>query len=143
MSGDDALLVVFGDLNVGNKIIRGNTVYDYLTQRSAWFVGRIPRSATTGMPALFYQSGQGFRGIAIIDEITRTSQSDTKDFGLIPLAIYPVKITLKSFRTFPVTIDPRPLIPKLSFVSNKTYWGHSFRFSPRVIPKSDYNLVVA
>lgn len=135
-----ALLVVFGDIDFPRKV-RADKVYEYLTSRNAWFVSRHPRGFEPAMPVLFYQSGIGFRGTAVVDAVGKTSQDDRKEYGLIPLDAYPTKIILRDLHTFASPVDPRPLLRHLSFVTNKVYWGHSFRTSPRLIPGSDYQLI--
>lgn len=136
-----ALLIVFGDIEFGAQKISGDTIYEYLTSRDVWFVPRLPRGAEPGMAILFYQSGVGFRGSAVVANVTSTSGVDSKQFGLVPLDLYPIKISLSSLRTFHAALDPRPLLEQLSFVANKTYWGHSFRYSPRLIPIADFERV--
>lgn len=136
-----ALLVVFGDIDFATPKISGHTVYDYLASKSVWFVPRSPHGVEVGTPVLFYQSGVGFRGTASVGSIVPSSSTDRKNFGLIPLDLYPTKINLCDLRTFLEPIDPRPILQQISFISNKTYWGHSFRYSPRLIPMSDFNLI--
>lgn len=126
----NSLLIVFGDINFTAQKVTGEKVYHYLTSRNVWFVSKCPRSAVSGMPILFYQSGVGFRGTATVANIGRTSASDGKDFSMIPLGSYPTKITLRNLHTFADPLDPRPLLQELSFVTNKKYWGHAFRNSP-------------
>jgi predicted RNA-binding protein len=37
----------------------------------------------------------------------------------------------------------QPLIPELSFITNKTHWGFMFRFGLFEIPKADFAAIVA
>lgn len=38
-------------------------------------------------------------------------------------------------------IEIRPLIPDLSFIRDKRYWGQAFRFGLLEIPEADFNLI--
>lgn len=136
-----ALLIVFGDIDGEHGRIPADTIFQSLLAQNVWFTARVPAKAVDGVYCVFYQSGKGFQATAKISGIEGTTSVDRIRFSGIPLDYYPVKIGLVSVRRFSKPIDPRPLLARLSFVSNKVYWGHSFRYSPRLIPFDDYSII--
>ena len=140
---EHALLIVYSDIEGQNGPVSAANVYKMLMARNLWFTPRLPRKPVTiGMPCLFYESGSGFRGAATLNGVDKTSVQDQSAFSSIPLRMYPYKLLLSAVRSFDTPLDPRPILNDLSFVSNKIYWGHSFRFSPRLITIQDYNRVL-
>jgi hypothetical protein len=53
-----------------------------------------------------------------------------------------VKISFAEMKQFTLAIPIGPIVPGLSFIKNKKYWGHSFRNSPIRITISDYETIL-
>lgn len=137
----DALLIVFGDIAISGRMIKAETIYEILTRHQAWLSSRRIQ-ALPGTPVLFYRVSVGFVGSASIVSVEGRRDNEPSLLRSFPDQMYPYKIHLSGVRTFSRTFNIRPLIPRLSFITNKTYWGHSFRTSPRRIPFSDYRLIL-
>ncbi len=57
--------------------------------------------------------------------------------------IFPLRIKLRPIRIFDPPVEFKPLIPKLTFITNKTQWsGHIRGQAMRTIPEEDYRLIM-
>lgn len=57
--------------------------------------------------------------------------------------IFPLRIKLRPIRVFDPPVEFKPLIPKLTFITNKTQWsGHIRGQAMRTIPEEDYRLIM-
>jgi len=136
-----ALLTVFGDIEVQGRALDASTIYRLLTEERVWLFSR-KIAPVPGTQVLFYRVGSGFVGSAVVVAVADDRHNESTALRSFPERMYPYKIHLSAVRTFAHSVDVRPLLPKLSFVRNKTYWGHSFRTSPRMIPASDCRLII-
>ena len=92
---------------------------------------------------MFYEAASGIRGYAEIETVsdaTALDQESLLQFGLYHLA---VKLSLTGMVVFPKPIELGPLVERLDFVSNKRFWGHSLRATPRTISKKDFDTILA
>jgi predicted RNA-binding protein len=51
-------------------------------------------------------------------------------------------VRLKPIKIFKEPVEFKPLIPKLSFITNKTMWTGHIRVAMREIPEEDYQLIL-
>ena len=57
---------------------------------------------------------------------------------------FPLRIKLRPIRIFDPPVEFKPLIPKLTFITNKTQWsGHIRGQAMRTIPEEDYKLIMS
>lgn len=57
---------------------------------------------------------------------------------------FPLRIKLRPIRIFDPPVEFKPLIPKLTFITNKTQWsGHIRGQAMRTIPEEDYQLIMS
>jgi hypothetical protein len=133
---ENYFLIAFGDIEGASTKIPADVVFARLFDAGLWYTTRYSRVLTLGGRVLFYQNGTGFRGHAVIGEIA----DDAKDapFGQDHFLSFSQRLSLVETTRFPVPVDPRPIVDALDFITNKTYWGHAFRTTPRMILKKDY-----
>lgn len=80
-------------------------------------------------------------------EITSEVYEDTSRVFTTPPKlgdeIFPLRIKLRPIRIFDPPVEFKPLIPKLTFITNKTQWsGHIRGQAMRTIPEEDYRLIM-
>ena len=102
----------------------------------------MPKALNLPIRAVFYQAGVGVVARATIVGARSTKTLGANPLPGLPTAWFPIALDLEDVRIFDQAIDVRPLIASLEFVSNKRYWGHSFRFSPRRIGAADFDALV-
>lgn len=56
--------------------------------------------------------------------------------------VFPIRIKLKPIKIFKEPIPFKPLVPKMTFIKNKTMWSGSIRTAMRVIPEEDYQTII-
>ncbi|MCE5298628.1 MAG: EVE domain-containing protein [Methanoregulaceae archaeon] len=56
--------------------------------------------------------------------------------------IFPLRVKVKPVKIFEEPIPFKPLVPKMTFIKNKTMWSGSIRTAMRVIPEEDYKLIL-
>jgi predicted RNA-binding protein len=57
--------------------------------------------------------------------------------------VFPLRIKLKTIEVFDPPVEFKPLIPKLTFIKNKTQWsGHIRGQAMRTIPEEDYEFIM-
>lgn len=138
------LLLVFGDLVSADGTIAASHIFDRLVQRSFWLASRIPKPvALAPFPAIFYRSGDGFVATANVVQIEPASMSDIGVLGRANPVHFAYKLRLEDTRIFQNPIPMAPLVNELSFVSNKKYWGHALRTSPRWVDNRDLETILA
>ena len=80
-------------------------------------------------------------------EITSEVYEDTSRVFTTPPKlgdeIFPLRIRLQPIRIFDSPVEFKPLVPKLTFITNKTQWsGHIRGQAMRTIPEEDYRLIM-
>jgi predicted RNA-binding protein len=80
-------------------------------------------------------------------EITSEVYEDAKPIFTAPLKlgaeIFPLRIKLRPIKIFDPSIEFKPLIPELKFITNKTQWsGHIRGQAMRTIPEEDHQLIM-
>lgn len=135
------ILAVFSDSFAQRKVL-SDEIYDYLIERHIWFMPRLSPKCGRGTVIAFYQAGSGVRGYAVIADASPCSVKDEhilKQFGLRHLK---VRLDLEDTVTFGEPVLLRPIVDRLQFVTNKKFWGHSVRMSPRRISDEDFNVIL-
>ena len=56
--------------------------------------------------------------------------------------VFPLRIKGKPVKMFKEPIPFKPLVPKMTFIKNKTMWSGSIRTAMRVIPEEDYQTII-
>jgi predicted RNA-binding protein len=56
---------------------------------------------------------------------------------------FPYRFRLKPTKIFEKSVELKPLIPDLGFVTNKKMWSGHFRQAMRQIPEEDYKKIIA
>jgi predicted RNA-binding protein len=107
-----------------------------------------------GDKCLVYVKGQVIVGgriepkIVAQYEITSTVFEDSKKMFVAPPntpdEIFKLRLQLEPVRVFEPPIEFKPLIPKLSFLPNKTHWTGPIRGRAMIqIPQSDYDCMIS
>ncbi|WAI02306.1 EVE domain-containing protein [Methanogenium organophilum] len=73
-------------------------------------------------------------------------EDETKIFTAQPklgYEVFPLRIRLKPIKIFDEPVNFKPLLPDLSFITNKKQWsGHIRGQAMRTIPEEDYELIM-
>ena len=81
-----------------------------------------------------------------IYEATSDVYEDEAPIFITPKAlgdeVFPLRIKVKPVKIFEEPIPFKPLVPKMTFIKNKTMWSGSIRTAMRVIPEEDYLTVI-
>jgi len=107
-----------------------------------------------GEKCLVYVKGEFIRGeridakIVALYKIASTVFEDSKKIFVTPPntpdEIFQLRFRLGPLMVFEPPIEFKPLIPRLSFLPNKTIWSGPIRGRAMVqIPQSDYDLIVS
>jgi len=56
--------------------------------------------------------------------------------------VFPYRVRLKPVNIFPEPLEFKPLIPDLTFITNKTMWSGHLRQAMREIPEEDYQFIL-
>jgi predicted RNA-binding protein len=56
--------------------------------------------------------------------------------------VFPLRIKVKPVKTFKGPIPFKPLVPKMTFIKNKTMWSGAIRTAMRMIPEEDFQTIV-
>jgi predicted RNA-binding protein len=80
-------------------------------------------------------------------EITSEVYEDAKPIFTAPPKlgneVFPLRIKLKTVQVFDPPVEFKPLIPDLTFITNKKQWsGHIRGQAMRTIPEEDYALIM-
>jgi hypothetical protein len=146
---EEPLLFVFGplmwlDSHDVKRSISGLELFDDLTSRGVWFSSRlIPVSKPTA--AIFHLKKSGVIAAASIEGSSPPDESDAMLLSRYGLDNYfKCRFNVTSVRRFETPVDLKPLIPSLSFITNKgSHWGTVLRTTPRRIPLADYDRIVS
>ncbi len=81
-----------------------------------------------------------------IYEASSEVYEDNSSIFVAPKAIgsevFPLRVKVKPVKIFKEPIPFKPLVPKLTFIKNKTMWSGSIRTAMRVIPEEDYQTII-
>lgn len=109
------------------RVKKGDTLLMYTMQEIA--DGEVIPSAVTG-----------------IYEASSEVYEDNSSIFVAPKAIgsevFPLRVKVKPVKIFKEPIPFKPLVPKLTFIKNKTMWSGSIRTAMRVIPEEDYQTII-
>jgi len=56
--------------------------------------------------------------------------------------VFPFRIKVNPVKILKEPIPFKPLVPKMTFIKNKTMWSGSIRTAMRVIPEEDYQTII-
>jgi len=138
--GESYILMAFGKIEGQNARISAGSIFGQLFDAGVWYTTRPSRVLAPGARVLFYQNGAGFRGHAVIDAVVDDALETPLGGGLF--VAFSQRISLVQMHKFKTALDPRPLVGALEFISNKKYWGHAFRSTPRQISKKDFLMII-
>lgn len=109
------------------RVKKGDTLLMYTMQEIV--DGEVIPSAVTG-----------------IYEASSEVYEDNSSIFVAPKAIgsevFPLRVKVKPVKIFKEPIPFKPLVPKLTFIKNKTMWSGSIRTAMRVIPEEDYQTII-
>lgn len=92
---------------------------------------------------IYYSSKEKFGEEALCQQFTAIGEvvgSEVYSFEMFP-GFIPYRKDIRFFVARDIPI--RPLIERLSFIKDKTHWGHAFRFGHLEIPQQDFELIAA
>jgi len=141
MEQHDQLLLVFGDLDTSGRRLFAPEILRTLLGACVWLTPRLPKALRLPTSAVFYMTGVGVVASARVVGVRPTKSLSVTPLPGLPLSMFPFTLDLADVKILEKPHDVRPLIDRLSFVSNKTYWGHGFRYSPRLISRPDFRLL--
>jgi len=79
----------------------------------------------------------------VVSNVFRDSTRIFSSKGFIKNEVFPYRVRIKPIKIFDKPIEFKPLIPKLTFITNKKKWsGHLMGKAMRTIPKDDYDLIM-
>lgn len=138
------LLIVFGNLSSSTGTeFGGARILASLFSAGFWLTARLPLRLKLPIDALFYQSAVGVVAQARVVALRSTKSLKASPLPGLPIGMYPHVLDLEATHVFPKPIVVRNIAADLSFITNKVYWGHAFRYTPRLISRRDYNLIVS
>ncbi len=136
------VLLAFSGSSTNSGNVPSGRIFDSLIGRAVWYVPRRSKDLVPESRVVFYEAKAGVRGYATIADVSDATPSDQGtlvQFGLYHLAI---KLSLANIVVFSKAVHLGPLVHQLDFVSNKKYWGHSLRTTPRTISSGDFEKIV-
>jgi hypothetical protein len=139
-SHNNFAIAAFGDLDTEKGKIGADRVFDDLFARNVWYLPRPTRVIAQGTRVLFYQSGSGFRGSAIVSNIVE--ENTRYLLGALLFMPFYRRLLLDECRRFVLPVSIRPIVTDLDFITNKVYWGQAFRATPRSISETDYDAIL-
>lgn len=92
---------------------------------------------------IYYSAKERFGEDALCQQFTAIGEvvgSEVYQFEMFP-GFVPYRRDIRFFEARDISI--RPLIARLSFIKDKTYWGYAFRFGHLEIPRADFDLIAA
>jgi hypothetical protein len=137
------VLLTFADSRSDTGIVTSDTIFDGLIHRGVWYVTRQPKELIKGASVLFYQAGKGMRGYASVEDVSKATALDQASLRQYALYHLTVKLVLTQIIVFPYPVELGPIVNMLDFISNKIFWGHSVRATPRLISKEDFDKIVS
>jgi|GEM_PF-2878782 len=136
------LILVFGDTRTDQRTVKAREILDELIKQDLWFLPRRSKHLKPGAELLFYQSGTGVVALATLRGTCDVVNADRALLQRLGIYYLTTKLILANVRNFRRPIPLRPLVHDLTFVTNKEYWGHSLRFTPRAISAKDYDRII-
>jgi predicted RNA-binding protein len=109
-------------------------------------VGRRLRRAEHGDKVIFYVPRRRFSkhsdGVRKLYGLAEVMDSFYESADPVwPNGVFPCRVKIKVVHR--KSVDIRPLIKMLSFITNKENWGSAFLSSVRNIPESDFKLILS
>lgn len=141
--GRPVLLISFSGVRTEQGSIPAGTIFDDLMKRATWYLPRGSKHLVQGSKVVFYQSGVGVRGYAVVASAEPTTDADLAILSRYGLQHLHVRLSLGETTIFDNAVPIRPIVDRLDFVSNKVHWGHSVRTSPRTITEKDFATICA
>jgi hypothetical protein len=135
-------MLAFSKSSTGSGLVRAARIFEDLLGRRVWYVPRRSKDLIVGTSVLFYQAGAGVRGTArvlALSDATAYDRNSLREYGLYHLNI---RIDLSDIEVFAGPIRLGPIVDQLDFISNKKYWGHSLRLTPRSISQADFEKII-
>ncbi|RQD85100.1 MAG: EVE domain-containing protein [Methanocalculus sp. MSAO_Arc2] len=128
--------------------------WEIIRQKNIWGIPKRNRSiidrVTPGDAILIYLAQQKDgdeilpSAVAGAFEIVSEGYEDSAPLFVTPERmgdeVFPYRVRLKPIKIFKEPVEFKPLIPKLSFITNKTMWTGHIRVAMREIPEEDYHL---
>lgn len=143
-------ILIAGDIYDDDHVVPARQIYDALVDRGLWLIWRetpYQREYQEGDRVLFYLARSGKCNIVgaaeLVDGPEPADQEEMQAGDKLGLIGYDRKLRLRKVQRFPEGVQIRPLIPELTFIKNKKWWGHSFRQSAIRIPKEDFDRIIA
>lgn len=131
-----------------DEIVRTKNIWG-VPKRNKNIIERVKRGDTILMYVSQQKEGDNTLPSAITGafEVLSDSFEDTSKIFETPVhmgkEVFPYRIRLKPVKIFDTPVEFKPLIPKLSFIKNKTMWTGHIRQAMRIIPEEDYKLIMA
>ena len=143
-SGDanSYVLVAYSGSQGASGLVSATRIFDDLSRRNVWYTTRRAKGLNSGCTLIFYQAGLGITGYATVVEVSDNDRIDNEvlqNFGLYHLRF---KIRLSNVIRFSVAVKLGPIVSDLDFITNKKYWGHSLRATPRSISAADFQKIL-
>jgi len=138
---EDYAIVAFGNIDGRDRTLSADDVFKSLFDSGLWYVTRRSNAIHPGTRVLFYQSGKGFRGTAVVRDVVEDSTD--RLLGTQIMGRFSHRLLLSECRPFENWVDIREMLARLEFVTNKTYWGQAFRTTPRRISEADFMAIMA
>ena len=136
----DHLLIVFGKLSSTNgDSLPATKILRTLLDSAVWLATRVPARLALPARAAFYMSGTGVAATALVVEVLPTK--NINPLPGLPVSLFPISLRLTDITLFDNPVDIRQYVDRLSFIKNKTHWGHALRFSPRLINRADFDII--
>jgi hypothetical protein len=132
------VLLAFGPSSNSLGRVSGEQIFGQLFQSSKWYVRRKSRFLTPGCTLVFYETRIGVRGHAELVDVSTISRDDERHIRELGLRGFRFSLTLAREEVFRHAVDLKPIAEELSFVTNKNAWGQAVRFTPRLIPTTDF-----
>lgn len=138
-----SLLLAFSSTSTEAGRLSAARIFDKLFGNGLWFVPRPSAKFEEGSLLLFYQAGKGVVGEARLERIAAATPSDLNMLNALGLGFLTARLYLSDRLRYTVPVPLGPLVGRLNFVTNKQYWGHALRVTPREIDESDQSLITA
>jgi hypothetical protein len=138
--GDFALLA-FGPAATATRTIPASEIAEQLLGTSLWFISRPSKRIAPGMLLLFYQAGHGVIAESRLASVKPVTLTDIAKLNQLGLSYMQYRLDVTAVRFYCEAVRIGPLVDSLDFISNKRYWGHSLRLTPKSISTADASLI--
>jgi hypothetical protein len=119
------ILLSFGEGLCESGRVPAARIFEELTKAKIWYTVRGSPTMLVNAVALFYQAEAGVRGYATVRGIAAVNPQDQRWLAAFGLRHLRVKLLLESVVVFRQPVALGPIVQKLNFVANKTYWGRA------------------